>query len=415
MAGSNDLNSHDRAILRALAGQVAEMAHRPCEDAKRRLWYDHNALKPTRPVIFCDPENGWNEIVTPQSLECEDGFARACEVHLRKELFWAGQMRDDKVIEPRFELNYAATDTGWGVPIEHHGGQQGGAYNWEPPIKSREDLARLRVPQVNVDTDETARRVGLLADAFGDLLKVHVRASWWWSLGMTQLLVYLRGIEQVMIDMCEQPQLVHDLMAFLRDAHLELLDFYETNGLLSPNHDGAYVGSGGFGYTTELPQAGCDLSHCRLRDMWGFAESQETTSVSPAMFEEFIFPYQEALLQRFGLNCYGCCEPLHRRWHVVRRFPRLRRVSVSPWADIRAMAENLGDRYVFSMKPNPAHLARPSIDEDFIRRTLREALEATRGCRVEVVMKDCHTICGNPQNVVRWTRIAMEESDRLGA
>jgi hypothetical protein len=151
--------------------------------------------------------------------------------------------------------------------------------------------------------------------------------------------------------------------------------------------------------------------------MWGFAESQETTQVSPDHFadhfEEFVFPYQLPILDRFGLNCYGCCEPLHLRWHVVKKFPRLRRISVSPWADPEKMAEYLSNNYIFSMKPNPAALAVPALDEDWVRKGLRQALDITRGCCVEVIMKDNHTIGRNPENVIRWCRIAREEADSV--
>lgn len=130
------------------------------------------------------------------------------------------------------------------------------------------------------------------------------------------------------------------------------------------------------------------------------------------MFAEFVFPYQIPLLERFGLNCYGCCEPLDARWAVIRQAPNLRRVSVSAWADLKKMADLLEENYVFSMKPNPADLAKPNIDERAIRQKLREALEITRGCRVEIIMKDNHTLGCNPENAVRWVRIAKEEAER---
>ena len=139
--------------------------------------------------------------------------------------------------------------------------------------------------------------------------------------------------------------------------------------------------------------------------MWGFGESQETVGISPEMFEEFVFPYQIEILERFGLNCYGCCEPLDKRWHIVEKLPRLRRVSVSPWADRRFMAERLGNRYIFSMKPNPADLAMPEFDEDRVRATVRQDLAAARGCVVEMIMKDTHTICNEPSRVTRWVQI----------
>lgn len=35
---------------------------------KNALWRRHNALERTRPVILCDPENGWNEIIKTNEL-----------------------------------------------------------------------------------------------------------------------------------------------------------------------------------------------------------------------------------------------------------------------------------------------------------------------------------------------------------
>ena len=122
-----------------------------------------------------------------------------------------------------------------------------------------------------------------------------------------------------------------------------------------------------------------------------------------------MFQYQLPLQNRFGLNCYGCCEPLDARWHVVKKTPRLRRVSVSPWADQAKMAELLENRYVYSRKAPPSLLALPRIDEEAVRADIRATLEAARGCILEIIMKDNHTLGGNPDNLVRWVRIAREE------
>jgi hypothetical protein len=146
--------------------------------------------------------------------------------------------------------------------------------------------------------------------------------------------------------------------------------------------------------------------------MWGFSESQETVSVSPEMYEEFIFPHEKPILERFGLNCYGCCEPLHTRWHVVKRHHNLRRISCSAWVDKEKMAEYLGNRYIFSMKQKPTIIATPSIDLDFIRKDIRSIFEITRGCVVEIIMKDNYTIGNRPENVVEWSRIARQEAER---
>jgi hypothetical protein len=112
------------------------------------------------------------------------------------------------------------------------------------------------------------------------------------------------------------------------------------------------------------------------------------------------------------LNCYGCCEPVDSRWQYLEKIPRLRRVSVSPWASIPGMAEKLGSRYIFSMKPNPADLAMPYFEEERIRAGLRQAMDITRKCHLEVIMKDNHTIGRDPQRVIRWVQIAREEAEK---
>ena len=92
------------------------------------------------------------------------------------------------------------------------------------------------------------------------------------------------------------------------------------------------IGSGSAGYTDELPQSDWrEGDSVRATDQWVLSESQETVGVGPRLFEEFIFPYQLDLAKRFGLLYYGCCEPVHSRWDVLKKFPNLRKVSVSPW------------------------------------------------------------------------------------
>jgi len=406
------INTRDREILRRLASKVADLAARPIEGEKRDLWYRLNALEPTRPVIFCDPENGWNEIITIDQFECQGEMAQRWEMTLRKEIFWGAEMRDDRVIEPNFIVSHVYSESDWGMHEKKIGGTDGGSYVWESPLQSYADFDKLHYPIITVNHEATDRVIELANDTLGDILPVRRRTAWWWTLGMTWTLINIRGLQQIMYDMFDHPDELHRLMAFLRDGHLAKLDFLQENGFLSLNNDATYVGSGGFGWTNELPQSDFD-GRVRTGDMWGFTESQETVGVSPEMFAEFIFPYQLPIQERFGLNCYGCCEPLDKRWHIVKEIPNLRRISVSPWADIGYMAEMLEDQYIFSMKPSPTDLAMTDFDEDRIRIELRDALQKTRDCRVEVIMKDNNTIRNDPQRVVRWVQIAREEAEAL--
>jgi hypothetical protein len=407
--GEVAIASADRAVLRALAARVAALAARPAEMEKREAWYALNALKPTRPLLLVDPENGWNEIVTPASLECRGPLARRWEMVLRKELFWGESVRDDKPIEALFEVGYTFTDTEWGVQETYHGGASGQSYAWEGAITSPADVEKIGVPRIEVDWRTSHETLALACEVFSGLLRVRLRSVWWWSLGMTLDLARLVGLEKMLYLLHDNPGMIHAVMARLRDGYLAKLDWLEGQGLLSLNNDHSYVGSGGIGYSRELPRDGTDGLPVHTRDMWCLTESQETLGISPAQFEEFVFQYQLPVQERFGLNCYGCCEPLDSRWHVVKKVPRLRRVSVSPWADQAKMAGFLQDRYVYSRKSPPSLLALPRIDEEAVRADIRATLQAARGCVLEIIMKDNHTLGRNPDNLVQWVRIAREE------
>lgn len=138
--------------MQSLAKQVAELAARPIEEEKRKLWTKLNDLEPVRPLVFCDPENGWNEIITQDQILCEKPLFREWEMTLRKEIFWVTKMKDDRVIEPYFNIPYSYTDTGWGLTETYTLGANNGSHVWEAPIVDYEtDFKKLHSPQINVD------------------------------------------------------------------------------------------------------------------------------------------------------------------------------------------------------------------------------------------------------------------------
>jgi len=402
----------DKKILRELAKSVAEIAARPEQNQKRKLWEKHNDLLETPPLIFCDPEMAWYEIFPATVLQCHGNLARIWEFRLLKEIYWADTIKDDRVTTPEFTIQYIFSETSRGMETRIIGGTSDGAYRWDPPISDYNEVDKLQFKQVIINNEKTVRLFELAQDIFGNILEVRLEGSYWWSFGMTSDLIFLRGFEQVLMDMYDNPAGLHKLMAFLRDENMAKLDFLENNGLLSLNSLGDFVGTGGYGWTSELPAPGCDGSHVRLMDMWGFSESQETVNVSPEFFKEYIFPYQDSILQRFGLNIYGCCEPLERRWEVISCLPRLRRVTVSPWSDPEYMAEIMGRNYVYCRKINPAYMATPLMDEESARTELRNTFRATKKhcCPVEVMLRDVMTLSWNPENAINWTRIARKEA-----
>ncbi len=400
----------EKDVLQSLAEEVATLAAMPAMQEKRELWRRHNRLEKTRPVIFCDPENGWNEIITERQLQCKTKIARRWEMNLRKEIFWGREMGDDRPVEPCFSVPYTTSVDDWGLPITFHKAEQMGSFVWDSPIKDyATDLPRIHPLTFEIDWNVSKACFDLASEIFRGTLAVRQKGTWWWSLGVTYPAILLRGMQNMFTDFRDYPDEINRLFSVILQGHMCKLDYLEANNLLSLNNDGTYIGSGGYGYTDELPPAAFN-GKVRCADMWGFTESQESVGVSPKMYEEFIFPYEKPIMDRFGLTCYGCCEPLHTRWNVVKNHHNLRRVSCSAWANLAKMAGYLQDDFILSLKPNPAALAVPSPDWNGIRSYLRSAIDIARGCCLEIIMKDNHTLANRPENVVEWVRIAREEA-----
>jgi len=410
--GMLDIGTSDFPRLREVAKMVRECANRPFEIEKAETWRRHNDLETSEPLIFISPENGWNEIVTPDQLKCESDAARAIEFELLTRVFHADHMKDDYQVDAYINAPYLFATTNWGVDIRHVGsGVVGEAYIVKPAVEDYErDFQRLKFPEIEIDMDASNKYIALLEDIFGGILIVRRRMQWWWSLGLTAQYIDLRGFENFLIDLVDEPEWVHRMMGFLTDGISEWIEWLTQNGLLSQNNANDYVGSGGFGFTRKIP----DVIGRKVtpKDMWGFVESQETVSVSPDMYAEYFLPYHKRLASMFGLNCFGCCEPYDGRWKYAKQLHALRRVSCSPWSERALMKENLGKDYIASIKPNPANIARPNMDEELVRMELREALRDAKDLVTEVIMKDNHTLGGNPHNAVRWVEIAREEADR---
>ena len=258
LLGAQELgvSKKDRGVLRELAKRVAAISARPEQAEKKRLWLKHNALGETRPLIFADPENAWYELIPAAQLASEGNLARLWEFRLRKEIYWAEKIRDDRVIEPAFAVYHIYEESGRSLEARIIGGDADGAYRWDSPLTDYADLDKLRFRQIHVNSGKTQRLHQLAVEVLGDILPVRLDGVWWWSLGMTSDLILLRGFQQVLYDMIDNPGDLHRLMAFLRDENLAKLDFLEANGLLSLNNGGDFIGTGGYGWSDDLPPPG---------------------------------------------------------------------------------------------------------------------------------------------------------------
>jgi hypothetical protein len=410
------LSPKEREVLRRLAHRKAEIAHSAANAQRRDAWYRLDSGEGSRPMILAEPFGVRDAVqwMAPDALECQSDWARGIERWFHCELYLVETLKDDHVLEPVYNVPWAIKQSDYGVQVvNHHGQGEGvtlGAKRWDAPIQDLEkDFEKLKPRTFSVDREATRERCAQFEDLFGDILNVRIRCNPWWTLGMTNPAIQLIGLENLMMAMYDQPEALHRFMAFMRDDHLRFVRWMEAEGLLTLNNENDYIGSGSTGYTRDLPQPDYDPDGpVRTKDLWVLTESQETVGVGPDQFAEFIYPYQKEISETFGKTYYGCCEPVDNRWHVLKGIGNLARVSVSPWCDEEAMAANCGTEIVYSRKPNPTQVSTETFDEDAIRADLRKTLEVARGCRLEIVMKDVHTLKDDPTRLVRWVRLARE-------
>ena len=400
----------DRHTLRELAHRYAELCRHPDQQRRRELWRRHNSLQPARPPIYVRAF-GWGEMDAARCV-CSDPLLRRVENHLRCDLFRAS-FQDDSIFEPWVTLPAVLTCEGWGVELKYsHSGETGGAWKADYPIREPGDLARLRVPWHGIDERQTAERHAQLREVLGNILTINVDRSWAYRKGACEIsndLGLLRGIENIMLDMIDNPDWLKQLVKFMSDGILKVHDETERAGdwgLCA--HENQCMP-----YAEELPAPAANVNGVSRRQLWGFFASQEFTGVSPEMQEEFLLAYQLPIMKKFGLIAYGCCEDLTNKIDMLRQIPNLRRIAVSPFANVARCAEQIGRNYVLSYRPSPADMVSYGFDENRIRTILRRDLQACRNCHVDITLKDVETVQGDPARVGRWVGIARQEIESV--
>ena len=122
------------------------------------------------------------------------------------------------------------------------------------------------------------------------------------------------------------------------------------------------------------------------------------------------------VMEKFALSAYGCCEDLTKKIPLLKRIKNLRRIAVSPFADVAQCAEQIGNEYIVSYRPNPATFIARGVDEDFVRGELSKQLHILKqnDCYVEVEYKDVETVNHDPNAMGRLVRITKEELEKAG-
>ncbi len=416
------ISTNDRHVMRELAEKWLQWSAAPIMEQRKRLWKDVHDLKAQRPVILV--ETDWIEdYVTDDELACVDPFLRSVERSMRVKLRQAEELDDDIVIEPYYQLGWRMDFSDYGVPVEIQSAacpQKSIAYRFSFPIATPEDVGKLRPRTMAVNRVESVRRRDLLADAIGDILPIRlgnfdpfvyefdvgefgdVGFTGNFFFGLTWQVYRFIGNEGLLYWVYDAPDAIHKLMSYMLDDRIAMFDFFEREGLLALNTDSQMAGPRMYGYVSDLPDPDSQQK-VELKHLWGWAESQEAANISPAMYDEFVLPYLAKLSERFGLIYYGCCERVDDRLEsIINAIPNLRCVSVSGWSNFQRTAELLGNKYVYSRKPVPAHISGSYPHWDLLEKDMRDTYAVTKESNVEILFRDIYTLNGERARLRRW-------------
>ena len=413
------LSQAERDVLRRLGERVAEIAADPSNKEKATLWRDLNDLRSQRPMVWIN-EIPWHEMNVDDelTLRCEGRWARNLEDQLRKTIYQWDHMRGDMIVNPWFESPKVIHSTDFGIMEETDIAKTDDSNDivsrhFHIQIKEPEDIEKIQMPVITHNEEATGLSLEAMENVLGDIMPVklvgqtHIWFTPW------DYLIRWWGVQEAMMDLVMRPEMVHAAVDRMVDAWMTELDQFVEQNLLSLDSNNTRIGSGGYGYTRELPGKDYDPNWVKPHNMWGCSNAQIFSDVSPQMHWDFAIEHDMRWLERWGLTYYGCCEPLAGKMEQLRRIKNLRKISCSPWNDGRRAVEGIGNDYVISRKPNPAVFAVDSWDPSEARSQIRDFLDLTNGeCHVELIMKDISTVRYKPQRLWEWEDIAMEEVRR---
>ena len=227
------------------------------------------------------------------------------------------------------------------------------------------------------DEKTTMERYNLLTEIFHGIIPVKLFGSCRFKCTPMDQVISLTGIDAAMIYLAEEPNFIHELLDRYIETEISRIKQYEKLGIISSNNSFKAVGSNCPGYTSELPPSPESGIGAKIGDIWGENADQIMTAVSPAMTKEFCFDHEKVWAEQFKLHSYGCCERLDNKLDLLKAaFPNLRKVSSSPYSDLEKAAEQLGNKYVISFKPNSTYLAAEKPEMGLLRQ------ELIHGCRL---------------------------------
>ncbi len=198
------------------------------------------------------------------------------ELALRRELYQWRQFPGDMIISNDLPCPLAITNTGFGIEQEADIVRTDKASDivsrpYHRQIVTPEDVEKIKPAVVTHDDAGTEARYQRMTEVYEGIRPVRrqgVEHIWftpwdnligWW------------GVEEAMIDLVDCPGMVNEAVSRCVASCNSALDQMIEQNLLSTGIANNRVGSGGYGYTSELPGQSFDPHHVLPGNRWTFS------------------------------------------------------------------------------------------------------------------------------------------------
>ena len=409
------MTGQDKSILRELAKKVRDLAALDVNKERRQRIIDMHSLKPVRPPVWID-EIPWFEmdINGNLALHCESPEGKEMEQYFRRILYRWEHIQADMVVEDSYYILKAYTDSGFGITVkdetiatntENHIV----SHAYEDQLDEEEKVDALYLPTITAHPEIDKKNVEIAEDVLDGIMPVKLRGQMIYYAPWDQIARF-RGVENIYMDTISNPDLLHKTMAKFVQIYDARHNQMQELGLLDFDLQSLHCTPP---YTDKIPAPDYDGGVVRYKDVWFRGMAQMFGSASPAMQDEFDLQYLRPMMDRCALSYYGCCEPLDKFIPYLKKVPNMRKIGVSPWANAKSSAEQIGGDYVFAHKPNPANVGR-DFNEEAVEKEITNVIELCleNKCPYEFTLKDISTVNHDPQNLIKWNKTVMGIIDK---
>ena len=323
-------------VIRHLARRYMEHAMNPVNSLRLELHRKVNDLESQRPVVLID-ELPWNELSIDDFMDTvsTDPDLVELETFLRRKILQFEKFPGDMVRKPYYPIRKIVIEDSFGINIEQKviKNDSSNSISSHEYIDQFSDFSRIddiHIPNISYDKDATLKKFEKISNIISDILPCKISGIPFFYITTWDLISELRGVTNLLMDLYDNPEMTHKLVRKLTDVYKHRLSEYERLGLF--DNDPSLLHCTPI-KTNDLSPEKVDGNIMR-DNIWGRGAAQIFASVSKDMRKEYDIEYMKETIGTCGLSYYGCCESLDTMIDIIEELPNLRKISITPWADV---------------------------------------------------------------------------------